>query len=322
MYFVKTGLIRIFKKKGSASIEIDTIHTGQILGELAFLDGQPRSASGEALTDCQLVEISGSAFSQTLGSMPDWLKILLKTVVGRLRTAGNRIRQLESASTSFSYNERDGKRTQQYVFVSPGEVLKVFSAILLVASRNGESTSGGVQIRVGLLQRYANQIMQVPVAKMTTLLDVLTQVGAISIDPEKGMSEVIVTDLDFLERGVNYLNEQNLVDPSKRSDISLKAFVIMSMMAKNISRFPVDPASGTAKINLVEVKKLETGTSGKEPFRIDDFPELIKFGYASNLEVKSADEVLTSVKVDTFINAYRLQRLVKAIEAANEQKAV
>src|SRR5690348_3714743 len=59
MYFLKSGMIRIFKKKGDSSIEIDTVHSGQVIGELAFLDGNPRSASGEALTDCELNEISG-----------------------------------------------------------------------------------------------------------------------------------------------------------------------------------------------------------------------------------------------------------------------
>jgi len=49
---VKTGMIRLFKKKGDSQIELDTIHSGQVVGELAFLDGNPRSASGEALTDC------------------------------------------------------------------------------------------------------------------------------------------------------------------------------------------------------------------------------------------------------------------------------
>src|SRR3954469_11463229 len=83
MYYVKSGMIRIFKKKGDSSIEIDTIRSGQILGELAFMDGNPRSASGEALTDCELTEISGPTFQAVFNQMPEWLKILLKTIVGR-----------------------------------------------------------------------------------------------------------------------------------------------------------------------------------------------------------------------------------------------
>src|SRR5437016_4773544 len=76
MYLLKSGSIRLFMKRGNSDIEIDIIRSGQILGELAFLDGNPRSVSGEALTDCELVEISGPAFMEVLGKAPEWLKIL------------------------------------------------------------------------------------------------------------------------------------------------------------------------------------------------------------------------------------------------------
>ena len=59
-------MIRLFTRRGNTNIEIDTIRPGQILGELAFLDGNPRSLSGEALTECELVEISGPTFVDVL----------------------------------------------------------------------------------------------------------------------------------------------------------------------------------------------------------------------------------------------------------------
>ncbi|HAR41840.1 MAG TPA: hypothetical protein DCS07_04300, partial [Bdellovibrionales bacterium] len=147
MYFLKTGMLRIFKKKGESHIEIDTIHSGQVVGELAFLDGNPRSASGEALTECDLVEVSGPVFQDVLTKMPDWLKILLKTVVARLRTASTRIRQLESASVAVDYSDKDGKRNSHYVYLSPIDVLKIASGILLVCARNGAGVPGGVTVR-------------------------------------------------------------------------------------------------------------------------------------------------------------------------------
>ena len=64
LYFVKRGVIRIFKKKGVGAIEIQSIRAGQVLGELAFFDNQPRSASAEALTAVELVEISKVALGK------------------------------------------------------------------------------------------------------------------------------------------------------------------------------------------------------------------------------------------------------------------
>ncbi len=320
MYFLKSGMIRIFKKKGESQIEIDTIHSGQIVGELAFLDGNPRSASAEALTDIEMLEIGVHTFADTMASIPDWLKLLLKTVVGRLRTASTRIRQLESASSAVDYSSKDGKRSSHYVYLASHEVLKVCSAVLLVAARNGAPTAEktGVQIRLGTLQKYANNVMNVPLAKVTTMVDVLAQLGIMSVNDSA--SEILVRDMDYLEKFISDLSEENQLEPSKRHDLSLKGFVVMSLMAKHLSKYAPDPATGLATVNLGQIRKLETDTLGKEAFRLEDFVELQKLGYASQLNLQSADDVFTTIKPEEFTRQFRFQKTIKTIEAANEQK--
>jgi CRP/FNR family transcriptional regulator, cyclic AMP receptor protein len=317
MFLIKSGMLRIFKKKGDANIEIDTLHSGQIVGELAFLDGLPRSASGEALTDTEVIEISGPTFQEVLNKSPEWMKILMKTIVGRLRSSSTRIRQLETASSAYDYSG-DGKRSSHYVFLSPPDVLRILTSILLVAAR-GKTAGKGIEIRPGLLQRYANQIMGVPVAKITTMLDVLVQGGLVAMDDPTSEQPMILHDIDLLEHLVAYLNEENLVEPSKRHDLSIRGFLVMSLVAKNLSRFKRDK-DGAALVNVAEIRKLETKPESKEPFRMEEFTELVKLGYASALNIKSNDEVTTSLNVETFMRNYRFQRISVAIRAANEQK--
>ncbi len=318
MYLIKQGMIRVFKKKGDSDIEIDTIRSGQILGELAFLDGNPRSASGEALTDCDLMEISGPTFEAVLAHMPDWLKILLKTVVGRLRTASTRIRQLEQASTAYDYSEKAGKRSAHYIYLSPVDVLKIAAGLLLVAARNGNKVADGIEIRVGLLQRYANQIMGIPVAKITTMLDVLSQIGVVTIVDESG-GQVFLSDADFLEQMITYLNEENLLEPSKRHDITLRGFLVMGLIVKHLEGTAPDPGTGNTTVNVAEIRKLES-VGGKNPFRMDEFPELVKLGYCTNITIKSGDAMFTTIRADEFKKIFRLQRAAMAIHGVNEQK--
>lgn len=320
MYFIKTGMIRLFKKKGDAHIELDTVHSGQVLGELAFLDGNPRSASGEALTDCELAEISGPTFQDVLNRMPDWLKILLKTVVGRLRTASTRIRQLETASVAFDYSDKEGKRSSHYVYLSPVDVLKIMSSILLVASHYGNRTGQDVELRVGLIQRYANQIMGVPIAKITSLMDVIEQAGIIVMNDDPDNPKTILRDIEFLERLIDYLNEENLLEPSKRHDLSIRGFLIMSLIARNLPRYPRNPTTGFTDVNVAEIRNKTAQETGKDPFRIEETAELVKLGYATNVNIKSLEEAYTIIKGDTFMDAYRLQRIVISIQALNEQK--
>lgn len=321
MYLLKSGNIRIFKKKGEADIEIETIRSGQILGELAFLDGNPRSASGEALTECELVEISGPSFQVVLDRIPEWLKILMRTLVTRLRVASTRIRQLESFSSEFVYSDKEGKRVSQYIYLSVADVMKVSTGILLVASRWGQPTEydgkKGIDLRVTLLQRYVNQIMGIPVAKLTSVIDAFSGAGFIKSDESTG--NIILFDIDFLEKLIHYINEENLLEPTKKHDITNKGFLVMCLVAKHIGEFARNP-EGAASVNVAAILKKETGPDGKAPFRMDDFVELVKLGYATNVAAKSSDEVMTTIQVDTFMHALRLQRALKTIEAVNEQK--
>ncbi|MFL5815607.1 MAG: Crp/Fnr family transcriptional regulator [Bdellovibrionia bacterium] len=328
MYLLQSGMIRIFKKKGDAQIELDTIRSGQVLGELAFLDGNPRSASGEALVDSEIIEISGPTFQATLAQMPDWLKILLKTIVGRLRTASTRIRQLESASTAVDYSDKNakpGKRSSAYVFLGALDVLKTLSGFLLIASRYGKPTADGkgVEMRMGMATRYMNQIMGVPEAKITSMTDALFQAGLFTLQEDQvnlANSKTLLNDVQFLDQLIAYLNDENLCDPSKRHDITPRSFYIMSLVAKHLKSFPVDEKSGLTSVNLNAIRKADAGSNGKEAFALHEFQGLIKLGYATNIDFKSADEAVTLINAEEFTKSYRFQRFCMIVQAINEQK--
>lgn len=312
MYLLKSGMVRLFKRKGDAVIELDTVHAGQVLGELAFLDGNPRSASGEALIECDLVEISGPAFVQTLTMMPEWVKILLKTVVGRLRNASTRIRQLETSSSAVDYSDKSGKRNSNYVYLSAGDVLKGLSALLLVTARAPE-------LKVELYHRYGNQIMGVPVAKLTSLTELLTQIGILGSEEGGTGAIVLLKDQEFLEKFIQYLNQENLCEPGKRHDLPPRSFLLMSLMQKHLARFPRNEETGMVEVNLATIQELER-KDGKDLFKLDDFTSLASLGYGTVLNHKSGTEILTSVNAGHFTLAYRLQRIVIGIQAINEQK--
>lgn len=314
MYLIRAGMVRIFKKKGDSQIEIDTLRSGQIVGEMAFLDGNPRSASGEALMDTELVEISKSVYDTTMVQVPEWVKVLLKAIVSRLRSTTTKMKNLESSSMEMNYE--DGRRN--FVFLSPHDALKLSAAILLVGTLSKEEAPEGPKIKLHSLERYTNQVMGIPIAKMTSFIDILKQANIVHISENNQV--VALKDAGLLEALIHYVCDENLLEPSKRHDLSLRGFLVMGLIAKHLDKFPRDEASGFASVNVMEVKALETGENGKEPFRMDEFIELVKVGYASTLTVVSSDQQTTLVQPDPFKRAYRLQRILKIIEATNEEK--
>ena len=55
-YYLKKGRVRVFLISDEGSEKTVTVReAGSILGEAAFLDGEPRTTSARAVTDCELV---------------------------------------------------------------------------------------------------------------------------------------------------------------------------------------------------------------------------------------------------------------------------
>lgn len=62
LYVIESGSVIVFREMGDRGEErvLATLSAGAILGEMALLDGQPRSASARAATECRLAEIHPS----------------------------------------------------------------------------------------------------------------------------------------------------------------------------------------------------------------------------------------------------------------------
>ncbi len=92
MYLIRRGRLRIYRTENGREIDLEVLDENQIVGELSFLDGSLRSASAQAISDTTVVKISGPAFSKTLDGLPDWLKILIRTLCLRLRTTNAKVK--------------------------------------------------------------------------------------------------------------------------------------------------------------------------------------------------------------------------------------
>ncbi len=92
MYFVKSGLLEVYKRKSAIEVKIGIINIGEIVGEMSFLDNSPRSASVKAAKDTELIKISNEKIHKVTNQLPGWYKALVNTLLDRLRKANARIK--------------------------------------------------------------------------------------------------------------------------------------------------------------------------------------------------------------------------------------
>ncbi len=81
MYVVESGAIEI----ATFGTVLDTIGAGDILGEMALIDGAPRSASATAKEQTKVVAIDKQAFRKMTQSNPDFALDIMARLVDRLR---------------------------------------------------------------------------------------------------------------------------------------------------------------------------------------------------------------------------------------------
>lgn len=67
-------------------IILDVVEPGALLGELAVIDGGPRSATVSALSNVEVLAVAASTFNDFLDRNPQVLRGLLVRVIDRLRT--------------------------------------------------------------------------------------------------------------------------------------------------------------------------------------------------------------------------------------------
>jgi CRP/FNR family transcriptional regulator len=96
-YWLRKGIVKVIVASQTGEERILAIlGPGSMVGELAMLDALPRSATVQAMTDCQLTVVSGSAFKVWLQDHPEVYGQIVQTLVARLRQADE-----ELAAASF-----------------------------------------------------------------------------------------------------------------------------------------------------------------------------------------------------------------------------
>lgn len=82
-------------KSGSVAIEVDddhveTVEAGDVFGEMALIDGSPRSARAVAASDCEVVAVGEKQFLFMVEETPYFALTVLRTLVRRLRSTNAR----------------------------------------------------------------------------------------------------------------------------------------------------------------------------------------------------------------------------------------
>jgi CheY-like chemotaxis protein len=85
VYLLKAGTLKAYKQDGESQVELGMIAPGEFVGEMAYINGEPRSANVVSITASELIEMPIGHLDMVLFSKPAWSKALMKTLSKRLK---------------------------------------------------------------------------------------------------------------------------------------------------------------------------------------------------------------------------------------------
>lgn len=171
MYLIREGKIKITKGKGDEEKTLAVLKEGDFFGEMAIIDGSPRSAGAVAVTPVSLLVIDKESFKEKLRENP-LIEYVLETLTRRLRTADEQIRLLTIKS----------------------EERRVLAHIITKAKETGRETAGGTEITPFSFENLAN-ITGMSETKVKDYVNKLIQVNLVMLH-ENALIIRGISDLD------------------------------------------------------------------------------------------------------------------------------
>ena len=101
VFFVSTGevCVTIYSLAGKA-VSFRNLGPGDIFGEYAAIDGEPRCASVEARTSCLIASMPGGSFRELLLNEPHVSQALIKGLVRNVRTLTKRVYEFSTLAVN------------------------------------------------------------------------------------------------------------------------------------------------------------------------------------------------------------------------------
>jgi CRP/FNR family transcriptional regulator, cyclic AMP receptor protein len=94
MYVIQEGAVKIFRHLGDTELVLAVLGSGDFFGEMALLEGQPRSASAIVVEEATLVEVRQSAFEEIIRRNSEIALRIMRKLSARIRDADRRIQYL------------------------------------------------------------------------------------------------------------------------------------------------------------------------------------------------------------------------------------
>lgn len=90
-FIIQSGKVRVFSEKDGRKIEFTVLEAGEIFGEAALIQDTTRTASVEAVTDCNLITITRDSFNEKIKKSDATVRAVMKMLSNRVKHSNSEL---------------------------------------------------------------------------------------------------------------------------------------------------------------------------------------------------------------------------------------
>jgi CRP/FNR family cyclic AMP-dependent transcriptional regulator len=95
LYILSEGTLEVSVQDESKKVIVSEITSPEILGEISFLNGSPRTATVSAKTDVEMFILSYARVQQEISEIPNWFRMVLLAFTNRMKSCDEKIKEYE-----------------------------------------------------------------------------------------------------------------------------------------------------------------------------------------------------------------------------------
>ena len=129
LFIVRTGTLAIRKKRGNSFVELGKVFSNEVLGEVAFFDRKPRSASAVAVRKSEVIELPFEALDKVYSEIPSYFRTIIAALAERLRKADDALKKFKNDANNQGPGDDDSTDREAEVLSAAADILEGSTAL-------------------------------------------------------------------------------------------------------------------------------------------------------------------------------------------------
>jgi CRP-like cAMP-binding protein len=289
LYIIQSGTVRVYRKIGARDVDLARLSKGAVLGEMALIDGKPRSASALASEDATVLMIDADTFHKRISGVPPWFLSMIRTTSEKIRKANSRLEAIQTSDHCLHvvlalqyqflrYGASDASKSLKREPSDPGKSLTRDSK----EGRDGATADGQAYLTLDVSQTTSRliQLLSVSYQCIMQILDVLQKKGIIDIKDGR----IVLCDQTKLDGCCDFLRLKFRKAFDKAEKLTHRSSALLSALRETIAAQPAQSAQ-TASEKGVEISSADMAAAcekcGVENKALEAMAELKELGILS-----------------------------------------